>query len=139
MILGFDSDDTSIFAAQTDFVQQARVTLSLVGSLNAVPTTPLHRRLAAEGRLDTSDMPEYETNVIPAQMTRKELWDGYVHVMNKIDEPATFMERVEALYDSFGGAFQTARSAHLRANRVNAALWRARIVVEALVLTTRPL
>ena len=137
MILGFDADDTTIFAAQTQFVQQARVTLSLVGSLTAVPTTPLHKRLAAEGRLDLSDTPAFGTNVIPAQMTREQLWDGYVYVMSQIYEPATFMERVDALYDSFGGAFQKARSAHLRANSLYALLWRARIVVEASVLTAR--
>ena len=137
MILGFDADDLSIFAAQTEFVRQARVTLSLVGSLNAVPTTPLHKRLAAEGRLDLSDTPAFGTNVIPAQMSREQLWDGYVSVMSQIYEPATFVERVEALYDSFGGAFQKARFAHLRDNKWSALLWRTRIAVEASVLMAR--
>ena len=42
----------------------------MIGMLSAIPKTPLHARLAAEGRLDESDEPQFGTNVIPARMTR---------------------------------------------------------------------
>src|SRR5262249_36334290 len=52
MILGFDHDDLSIFAAQEEFLKAARIINAMVGMLHAIPKTPLHARLAREGRLD---------------------------------------------------------------------------------------
>ena len=66
MIMGFDSDDDGIFDRQVEFVQQARISFSMSGMLSAIPKTPLHERLAAEGRLDLADVSEYGTNVVPA-------------------------------------------------------------------------
>jgi len=65
MIMGFDNDDSTIFDAQRQFVQESRIPLAMMGMLHAIPKTPLHDRLAAEGRLDPSDEPEFGTNVIP--------------------------------------------------------------------------
>ena len=45
MIVGFDSDDASIFEEQFRFIQEARIPISMTGMLNAVPKTPLHARL----------------------------------------------------------------------------------------------
>ena len=39
----------------------------MIGMLYAIPKTPLHARLAEEGRLDPADEPEFGTNVIPLQ------------------------------------------------------------------------
>src|SRR5207248_3148075 len=52
MILGFDNDDSSIFEAQSRFLSQARISTAMIGMLSAIPKTPLHARLAKEGRLD---------------------------------------------------------------------------------------
>ena len=49
MIVGFDSDDASIFDEQFHFIQDARIPISMTGMLNAVPKTPLHARLKAAG------------------------------------------------------------------------------------------
>ena len=70
----------------------------MIGMLAAIPKTPLHARLAAEGRLDLADEPEYGTNVIPLQMTREELRDGYVRVMRDLYEPEAYFGRLEELY-----------------------------------------
>ncbi len=70
----------------------------MVGMLSAIPKTPLYDRLAAEGRLDESDDPEFGTNVIPARMTRAELRDGYIRVMRELYEPTAFFDKVEQLY-----------------------------------------
>src|SRR5260370_28110085 len=69
MIVGFDHDDPSIFAAQREFLQESRVLHAMVGMLSAIPKTPLYDRLAAEGRLELEDESEFGTNVIPLRMT----------------------------------------------------------------------
>ncbi len=98
MIVGFDNDDTTIFDAQRQFLKEARIATAMVGMLAAIPKTPLHARLAEEGRLDSADEPEYGTNVIPLQMSREELRDGYVKVMRDLYEPEAYFARLEELY-----------------------------------------
>jgi radical SAM superfamily enzyme YgiQ (UPF0313 family) len=98
MIVGFDNDDASIFDAQRQFRKEARIASVMLGMLSAIPKTPLHARLAAEGRLDPADEPEYGTNVIPQQMTREELRDGYVQAMRDLYEPEAYFGRLEDLY-----------------------------------------
>jgi radical SAM superfamily enzyme YgiQ (UPF0313 family) len=98
MILGFDHDDRSIFEAQRAFLREARIPTAMIGMLAAIPKTPLHARLADEGRLDSADEPEFGTNVIPLQMSREELRDGYVQVMRDLYDPEAYFERLEELY-----------------------------------------
>ena len=98
MIMGFDNDDATIFDRQIEFIQQSRISFSMSGMLSAIPKTPLHDRLAAEGRLDLADAPEFGTNVIPLQMSREELRDGYLRVLNELYEPEAYFERTEALF-----------------------------------------
>src|SRR5205807_10462260 len=98
MILGFDNDDRSIFEAQRLFLKEARISTVMIGMLAAIPKTPLHARLASEGRLDPADELEFGTNVIPLQMSRADLRDGYVKVMRDLYEPDSYFERLEELY-----------------------------------------
>jgi radical SAM superfamily enzyme YgiQ (UPF0313 family) len=98
MIMGFDNDDEGIFDRQIRFVQESRIAFSMSGMLAAIPKTPLHARLAAEGRLDTDDICEYGTNVIPLNMSREELRAGYIRVINEIYEPGTYFDRADALF-----------------------------------------
>jgi radical SAM superfamily enzyme YgiQ (UPF0313 family) len=98
MIMGFDSDDVGIIDRQVEFIQQSRIAFSMSGMLSAIPKTPLHARLAAEGRLDFADRCEYGTNVIPLQMTREELLNGYFEVLNRLYDPQAYFERTDALF-----------------------------------------
>lgn len=98
MILGFDHDDNTIFAAQRQFLREARIVTAMIGMLHAIPKTPLHARLARENRLDPADQPKFGTNVLPRGMSRTELRDGYVRVLNEIYEPDAYFERLEDLY-----------------------------------------
>ena len=98
MILGFDNDDATIFEAQSRFLKEARISTAMIGMLSAIPKTPLHDRLAHEGRLDPSDAPEFGTNVIPLRLSRKELRDGYVQLMADVYQPETYFDRLEDLY-----------------------------------------
>jgi hypothetical protein len=98
MIIGFDNDDATIFEAQRRFIQESRIALAMIGMLHAIPKTPLYDRLAAVGRLDPADEPEFGTNVIPLQIGREELRDGYLKVLRDLYEPQAFFARMEALY-----------------------------------------
>ena len=98
MIMGFDSDDATIFDRQIEFIQKARIPFSMSGMLYAIAKTPLYDRLIEEGRLDFNDTPECGTNVIPLQMSREELRDGYVRVINEQYDPKAYFERTEALF-----------------------------------------
>jgi radical SAM superfamily enzyme YgiQ (UPF0313 family) len=50
-IVGFDSDDETIFERQRAFIEQAGITWAMAGMLQAPPTTPLYDRMKREGRL----------------------------------------------------------------------------------------
>lgn len=116
MIVGFDNDDHSIFDAQHQFLREARITHAMIGMLYAIPKTPLYERLAGEGRLDQHDPPEFGTNVIPAQMSREELRDGYVRVLRELYEPASYFERLESLYLNSDFEFGMTRTQYWRKN-----------------------
>ncbi len=98
MIMGFDHDDNTIFDRQIEFIEQARISFSMSGMLAAIPKTPLHDRLAADGRLDTADTCEYGTNVVPLLMSREELLAGYLRVLNELYDPKSYFDRTEALW-----------------------------------------
>ena len=70
----------------------------MVGMLTAIPKTPLHARLASEGRLDPEDVSEFGTNVIPLRMSREELRDGYVKEQKALYDATAFFGRVDDLY-----------------------------------------
>ena len=98
MILGFDNDDESIFDAQRTFIRETRISNTMIGMLYAIPKTPLHARLAEEGRLDLADEPEFGTNVIPLKISRERLRDGYVEVMSDLYQPDAYFDRLDDLY-----------------------------------------
>jgi len=98
MILGFDHDDTTIFDVMEPFIKEAGIVNALIGMLFAIPKTPLHARLKEEGRLDPCHDSEYGTNVIPLLMSRDELRDGFVKVMNEVYDVDAYFDRIEDLY-----------------------------------------
>ena len=82
MIVGFDHDDPSIFEVMPKFLAEARISAALIGMLYAIRTTPLYDRLNAAGRLNDDEAREkYGTNVIPLGMSREQLRDGFIRVM----------------------------------------------------------
>ena len=98
MIMGFDHDDADSFNTIPQFLKQAGIVQALIGQLYAIPTTPLYARLAEEGRLDETEEDEYGTNVIPLKMTRQELRDGFVQVMNEVYDVEAYFDRVDDIY-----------------------------------------
>ena len=98
MIVGFDNDTEKTFAKLTQFLIDARIAHAMLGMLFAIPKTPLYTRLEKEGRLDMTEDPDYGTNVIPLNMSREELTDGYIRIMKDLYSPDAFFDRVDDLY-----------------------------------------
>jgi radical SAM superfamily enzyme YgiQ (UPF0313 family) len=86
MIVGFDNDDPTIFEEQFKFIQDARIPVSMTGMLNAVPKTPLYKRLKETGRLAAESVGDQFilTNIIPKSMSRVELYDGYKNLLKRL-------------------------------------------------------
>ncbi len=113
MIVGFDHDDASVFASHREFVRRARIAHAMVSMLSAIPKTPLYARLAGEGRLGEEES-EFGTNVIPIRMSREELRDGFVQLMQDLYEPNAYFQRFEDSY----------LEGRLRFGRARADYWR---------------
>ena len=94
-IVGFDSDNEDIFERQIEFIERAAIPWAMSGFLVALPTTPLHARLAKEGRLiesrrmsTTFKSPNFRT-VIPLP----KLLNGGRSILNAIYEPSAYYNR----------------------------------------------
>jgi radical SAM superfamily enzyme YgiQ (UPF0313 family) len=138
MILGFDHDDETIFEAQLRFIAEARIVNVMLGMLSAIPKTPLYDRLAAEGRLDTSDEPEFGTNVIPLQLDRAQLRDGYMHVLHELNRPSAYFDRMDDLYYRKTRLnFSRGANRHWRRHPWRLVQAKGRLLAQALGLLTR--
>jgi hypothetical protein len=99
MIVGFDNDDPSIFDEQFRFIQDARIPISMTGMLNALPKTPLYKRLKGEGRLISESVGDQFvfTNIIPKGMSRLELYEGYRRLLSRLYDYGNYRRRAMAL------------------------------------------
>jgi radical SAM superfamily enzyme YgiQ (UPF0313 family) len=109
MIVGFDNDDPSIFDEQFQFIQDARIPISMTGMLNALPKTPLYTRLKGEGRLISESVGDQFvfTNIIPKSMSRLELYEGYRRLLNRLYDYSNYRRRAMALILHKGGVLQS--------------------------------
>jgi hypothetical protein len=82
--------------------------------LTALPKTPLHARLARDGRLDPGDDWPTGTNVVPLRMTRESLRDGYVALMRRLYDRTAYFDRFEDLYVRHGLAVGGRRASWLQ-------------------------
>ena len=135
MIVGFDNDDPSIFAAQRRFVREARIVHAMVNMLVAIPRTPLYTRLAREGRLDLSDEAEswggLGTNVIPRRISREALRTGYVELMHDLYTPEAYFGRLDELFLDARLQLGRARTRYLRRHPLRRLKLNARLLAEA--------
>ncbi|KAA5544657.1 DUF4070 domain-containing protein [Roseiconus nitratireducens] len=117
LIVGFDNDTPEIFQRQKQFLKDARITHAMIGLLHAIPKTPLHARLLREGRLDTSDEHPFGTNVIPRQMSREALLNGYLETMRECYEPEEYFDRLDSLFLDDGFQFRIFKTDFFRKHR----------------------
>ena len=94
-IVGFDSDDETIFARQREFIERTAITWAMAGVLQAPPTTALYDRMKREGRLivdsqGTSNFsaPNFRT-VLPLPV----LLRGLSSLLAGLYEPESFFQR----------------------------------------------
>ncbi|KEA07893.1 B12-binding domain-containing radical SAM protein [Agrobacterium rhizogenes] len=137
MILGFDSDDATIFEAQRVFIKNARIVNAMIGMLAAIPKTPLYTRLEQEGRLDHADPPAYGTNVIPLNLSRETLRDGYLAVLSDLHQPAAYFDRLDALYLDARIQPERTRLRHLRRHPLRLVALNVMWALEAIGIFTR--
>lgn len=103
-IVGFDTDPDDIFDRQVEFIEEAAIPLAMVGLLQALPGTQLHRRLIKEGRL-LKDGDGNNTDLTLNFRTRMDpdrLVEGYRSILRRIYEPEAYYGRVR----SFLGRYQ---------------------------------
>jgi uncharacterized protein DUF4070 len=109
MIVGFDSDDAQIFDEQFQFIQDARIPISMTGMLNAVPRTPLHARLKKAGRLIAESVGDQFvfTNIVPHGMSRLELYEGYRGLLRRLYAYRNYRRRSMAFMLKKGSLLQS--------------------------------
>jgi radical SAM superfamily enzyme YgiQ (UPF0313 family) len=102
-IVGFDSDTSTIFQRQVEFIQKSGIVTAMVGILQAPFGTELYRRLKEEGRLVdemTGDNADGSTNIIP-KMGIEQLTEGYRQIIEEIYSPKFFYQRVKTFLDNY--------------------------------------
>jgi radical SAM superfamily enzyme YgiQ (UPF0313 family) len=113
MIVGFDHDAPTVFAAHGEFIRRSRISHAMISMLSAIPKTPLYLRLSDNGRLAPEES-AFGTNVIPLRMSREELRDGFVQLMRDLYEPNAYFERFESLYLTGDFTFGRPRARYLQ-------------------------
>ena len=102
MIVGFDTDDANVFEEQREFLAEAGIPVVMSGLLQAIPGTPLHARMAHEGRLRDTDFGgvrgTYDallrTNIVPRTFTDEQLVRGYQRLIYDIYEYEPYSQRL---------------------------------------------
>jgi radical SAM superfamily enzyme YgiQ (UPF0313 family) len=95
-IVGFDSDTSSVFQKQIDFIQQSGIVTAMVGLLSAPKNTKLYKRLQQENRLTserTGNNTDFSMNFIP-KMNPHELLEGYKKIIYNIYTAKPYYRRI---------------------------------------------
>ncbi|MEA3406467.1 MAG: B12-binding domain-containing radical SAM protein [Chloroflexota bacterium] len=102
-IVGFDSDEPSIFQRQIDFIQNSGIVTAMVGLLQAPPGTRLRQRLKEEGRLlgkMSGQNTDNTMNFVP-KMDAELLHEGYYRILNSIYSPKAYYKRVRTFLQEY--------------------------------------
>lgn len=103
-IVGFDSDDESIFSRMVKFIQDSGIVTAMVGLLNAPKGTKLYHRLFKEGRITeefSGDNTNYTMNFEP-KMDKTALVRGYKKIVTTLYSPKYYYRRVHDFLKNFG-------------------------------------
>ncbi|MBG0785797.1 MAG: DUF4070 domain-containing protein [Anaerolineaceae bacterium] len=102
-IVGFDSDDDTIFERMIDFIQKTGIVTAMVGLLQAPVGTQLYQRMLREGRIRTcysGDNVDGETNIVP-KMDMEKLKLGYRKILDSIYSAKGFYTRVRTFLKDY--------------------------------------
>jgi radical SAM superfamily enzyme YgiQ (UPF0313 family) len=95
-IIGFDSDNATIFEQQNKFIRESGIATAMVGLLTALPGTRLFSRLKEEGRIlsdATGNNLDGVLNFIP-KLDHATLVDGYRTLVKQLYMPQEYYSRV---------------------------------------------
>jgi radical SAM superfamily enzyme YgiQ (UPF0313 family) len=94
-IVGFDSDDETIFEGQREFIERAAITWAMAGMLQAPPTTPLYDRMKQEGRLfeDSDGTSNFSAPNFRTIMPLPTLLNGLSGLLIDLYTPEAYFER----------------------------------------------
>ncbi|MBI2144645.1 B12-binding domain-containing radical SAM protein [Candidatus Woesearchaeota archaeon] len=102
-IVGFDSDDESVFETQINFIQQTGIVFAVAGHLMALPQTRLWHRLKAEGRLlsdTTGEHTDGSLNFMP-RMGKEKLIAGYKKIISTVYSPKLYCQRIDTFIKNY--------------------------------------
>jgi len=112
-IVGFDSDDVSIFKRQIEFIQKTGVVVAMIGLLQALPGTKLYERLKKENRLiqgSSGNNTDFSLNFMP-KIDKDVLINGYKNIISSVYSSQKYYERVLTFLKDYkhynGNAFST--------------------------------
>jgi len=94
-IVGFDSDDETIFERQREFIEKAAIPWAMAGVLQAPPTTPLFDRMKAEGRYieDSEAISNFSAPNFRTVMPLPTLLNGLSQLLADLYDPKTYFQR----------------------------------------------
>lgn len=94
-IVGFDSDDETIFERQREFIERAGITWAMAGLLQAPPTTPLYDRMKQEGRLfeDSEGTSNFSAPNFRTVMPLPTLLNGLSGLLFDLYTPEAYFQR----------------------------------------------
>lgn len=94
-IVGFDSDDETIFGRQREFIERAAIPWAMAGMLQAPPTTPLYERMKVEGRLvdGTESSSNFSAPNFRTVMPLPTLLQGFSGLLTGLYEPRAYFRR----------------------------------------------
>jgi len=94
-IVGFDSDDETIFERQREFIERAGITWAMAGMLQAPPTTPLYDRMKKEGRLfeDSEGTSNFSAPNFRTTMPLNTLLNGLSRLFFDLYTPEAYFQR----------------------------------------------
>jgi radical SAM superfamily enzyme YgiQ (UPF0313 family) len=99
-VFGFDHDDLSVFAATVERVNALRIDIPRYSLYTPYPGTVLFKRLLEEGRILSFNWEDYDTMHVviqPAQMTPRELYDGFKWAYRETFKLRNALHRVTGL------------------------------------------
>jgi len=102
-IVGFDSDSSTVFQRQIDFIQQSGIVSAMVGLLNAPKNTELYQRLESENRLTveaTGNNTDLSMNFVP-KMDPDELMEGYKRIIKNIYASKPYYKRIRQFFVNY--------------------------------------
>jgi len=106
-IVGFDSDTTSVFEDQINFIQKSGIVSAMVGLLNAPSGTKLYKKMQSENRLLeiwSGNNMDGAMNFVP-KMNYAELIGGYSKIIQTIYAQKEYYIRVKSFLNNYKQPF----------------------------------